>query len=235
VSCPTDNRQHNASIEADFVEVPAIAAPYLTRAAFVDVPQHGWQRVLDVYTDCETDCVFAVCAAPTTGRYGRYYRTHYSNTEHIVCAIDDPPAEVLREHCEELQSADELVAGFTRPDGVNRLREGLPGERVEIDGTVWEREQVSDYRYQWVQELDADQYDWDPDADDVSLVGVDTPVRVLSLEIREFGWFIQALETAGPNYHRPGYTEPIGSEFAQETTSAASALETIEQYLGTLS
>jgi hypothetical protein len=111
----------------------------------------------------------------------------------------------------------------------------LPGERVVISGAVWELEQVSDHRYQWVQKLDADQYDWDPDAGDVSLVGVDTPVRVVSLEIREFGWVVQGLETAGPNYHRPGYTEPIGSEFTEETTSAASTLETIEQYLDTLS
>jgi hypothetical protein len=235
MSCPTDDQQHIASIEADFVDVPAIAAPYLEHAAFVDLPEDGWQRVLDVYTDCETDCVFTVCADPTTGRYSRYYQTHYSNTEHVLCRVDDLPPEVLQEHRQELQPADELVVGFTRPGGVDRLRQGLPGERVVIGGTVWERKQVEDHRYQWMQELDSDQYDWDPDADDISLVGVDTPVRIVSLEIREFGWLVQALETAGPLYHRPGYTEPIGDEFTEEATSAEPALETIEQYLEALS
>lgn len=71
MSTSTDEQVRD-SIDAEFVEVPAIAAPYLARAAFLDVPRDGWQRVLDVYTDCEADCVFAVCADPTTGRYGRY-------------------------------------------------------------------------------------------------------------------------------------------------------------------
>jgi hypothetical protein len=60
MSCPTDGQQPNASIEASFVEMPAIAAPYLAEAAFLAVPAVGWQRILDVYTDCETDRVFAV-------------------------------------------------------------------------------------------------------------------------------------------------------------------------------
>lgn len=234
MSTPTDTQQP-VSINADFVEVPAIAAPYLADAVFLDVPGVGWQRILDVYTDCETDCVFAVCGDPRTGAYTRYYRTFYSETERVICAAETIPLEVFRAREEALEPVDELVVGFARGDEEARLREGLPGECVEIGGTVWEREQPSAHRYRWVQELDPDQYDWDSDEDDVSLVGVETPIRAVSLDTSNAEWMVQAMETAGPNYYRPGYTEPIGSKFTEETDRAEVALATIEQYLETLS
>jgi len=221
--------------KSEFVEIPQIAAPYVSDAVFLEIPGDGWQRVLDSYTDCETDQVFVIGGDPSTGRYQRYYRTSYSNTERVVCASKELPGEVLQQYRGEVLPADERVAEFTREGGINRLQQGLPAQTVQIGNTVWEREQVDEHRVQWWQELDDDQYDWDPEADDVSLVGVDVPVRIISLEMQGSEWFVEALETAGPRYHRPGYTEPIGSEFSKELNSAEAALRTIEQYLQDLS
>jgi hypothetical protein len=221
--------------ESKFVELPQIAAPYVSQAVFLRTPGDGWQRVLDSHTDCETDQVFVVCGDPNTGRYQRCYRTSYSNTEHVVCASKEIPTEALREYRGEILPADEFIAQFTREDGVERLQQGLPGDTVRIGDSIWERERVDEHRIQWILEMDDDQYDWDAEADDISLVGVDTPVRVVSLEFQGSEWFVEALETAGPDYHRPGYTEPIGSEFSKEVDSAESALRTVEQFLANLS
>jgi hypothetical protein len=230
----TDTKPRD-SIDADFVEIPAVAGPYLTLAAFLDVPDAGWQRVLDVYTDYVTDCVVAVCGDPTTAQYDRYYRTFYSETEHVICAVDRLPKEVLREHHEALVAADELVAQFTRDADFDRLRNGLPSEAVEIEGSSWERVDGGEHRYEWVHALDADQYDWDPEQADVTCVDYDTPVRMVSLEIRDAEWRVTALETTGPDGFQPGLAEPIGSDFTAKGTDAEAALETIEQYLELLS
>lgn len=54
--------------------------------------------------------------------------------------------------------------------------------------------------------------------DDVSLVGTDVPIRVVQLQYLDGEWQVTASETAGPGYHRPGFTELISGEFSYTTS-----------------
>ncbi|WP_143095464.1 hypothetical protein [Halopelagius inordinatus] len=61
--------------------------------------------------------------------------------------------------------------------------------------------------------MEENEYDWDPEADGVSLVATDVPIRAVSLQFVDNEWYVEGAETAGPDYHRPGFTEVISSEF----------------------
>lgn len=111
----------------------------------------------------------------------------------------------------------------------------LPAESVTVNGRTWEREKFDTDSYQWVRPMRDDEYDWDPEEDDVSLVGTDVPIRVVELQYRNGEWHVSASETAGPNYHRPGYTELIRSEFSESTTDFDEATETIRDFINRLS
>lgn len=109
----------------------------------------------------------------------------------------------------------------------------IPGEVVETNGKTWEREKYDSDSFQWVRELNRDEYDWD--ADDVSLVGTDVPIRVVSLQFDGGEWFVEGAETAGPDYHRPGFTELIGGEFSASFTNLEDAVDEVLEYIHRLS
>jgi hypothetical protein len=91
----------------------------------------------------------------------------------------------------------------------------LPPETISIDGRTWQREKFDRDAYQWVLEMDEDEYDWDPEEDDISLVGTDVPIRVVILRLDNGEWQIEGAETAGPDYHRPGFTELISGDYSE--------------------
>ncbi|MFB6227980.1 MAG: hypothetical protein ABEH88_05265 [Halobacteriales archaeon] len=76
-----------------------------------------------------------------------------------------------------------------------------------------------------------DEYDWDPDEDDIWVVGADAPIRAVDLQYRAREWHITATETAGPDYHRPGYTEQISSAFSVSTSDVEEARETVHEFI----
>lgn len=112
-------------------------------------------------------------------------------------------------------------------------KENLPAETVTVDGKTWKREKFETDGYQWVREMDEDEYGWD--TDDVSLVDTDVPIRVVAVQHYGQEWTVDASETAGPNYHRPGFTELISSEYSETFENASDAFETVERFIEELS
>jgi hypothetical protein len=109
----------------------------------------------------------------------------------------------------------------------------LPPQTIEEGDHHWERNQFDMDSYQWVREMSDNEYSWD--LEDVSLVGTDVPIRVVSLQYLDGKWHIEASETAGPDYHRPGFTELISSEFSHSTSDLDEARETVHQFIERLS
>jgi hypothetical protein len=102
-----------------------------------------------------------------------------------------------------------------------------------VNGRVWEREEYDTDAYQWVRELDEDEYDWD--ASEVDIVGANIPMRIVSLKLRNDEWHVEGAETGGSNYHCPGFTELMSSEFADTFSNADSAFDEVCEYIERLS
>lgn len=111
----------------------------------------------------------------------------------------------------------------------------LPPDTVTENGRTWEREKFDRDSYQWVRPMDEDEYDWDPEDDGVSLVGTDIPIRVVSVQYLSGEWQVQGSETAGPDYHRPGFTEVISSEYSESYDTAEEAFERVREFIKKLS
>ena len=112
-------------------------------------------------------------------------------------------------------------------------RADLPAETIEVNGHVWTRNKYDKDAYQWVRELDEDEYNWD--ASEVNIVGADVPMRIVSLQLQNDEWHVEGAETGGPNYHRPGFTELISSEFADTFSDADNAFDAVHDYIERLS
>ena len=113
--------------------------------------------------------------------------------------------------------------------------EDLPPAAVEIGELRWEREEPDKNTYQWVRPLEDAELDWNPDADGVDLVGTEVPIRVVTLQKMGEEWSVEAAETAGPNYHRPGFTEVISSEYSFSTEDFGEAVTRTREFIQRLS
>lgn len=111
----------------------------------------------------------------------------------------------------------------------------LPPAKVTENGRTWEREKFDRDSYQWVRPMGDDEYEWDPEKDNVSLVGTDVPIRLVSVQYISGEWQVQGAETAGPDYHRPGFTEVINSEFSDSFDEAEEAFGTVREFIKKLS
>lgn len=109
----------------------------------------------------------------------------------------------------------------------------IPPQSIEKDGHHWERSKFDKDSYQWVREMSDDEYPWD--LEDVPLVGTDVPIRVVSLQYFDSEWHVEASETAGPDYHRPGFTELISAEFSHSTSDLDEARKMVNQFISQLS
>ena len=109
----------------------------------------------------------------------------------------------------------------------------LPPETVEQGEYRWERTRVDDHSFQWARPLKNDEYDWD--IEEVSLVGVDQPIRVVSLQLLDGAWTVEGAETAGPDYHRPGFTELISSDLSYSTDDLEDATDKVLEFIRQLS
>lgn len=78
------------------------------------------------------------------------------------------------------------------------------------------------------------EYNWDVEEDDISLVGTDVPIRVVSIQYNN-NWVVEGAETAGPKYHRPGFTELISSEYVDTFDNSEEAFEAIRIFIKELS
>jgi hypothetical protein len=112
-------------------------------------------------------------------------------------------------------------------------KSGLPPEIVKQAEHRWERYRIDDYGFQWVRPLRDGEYNWN--ADDVSLVGVDQPIRAVSLQLLDGTWSVEGAETAGPAYHRPGFTELISSDFSYSTDNLEDATDKVSVFIRQLS
>jgi hypothetical protein len=116
-----------------------------------------------------------------------------------------------------------------------RVPEMLPSDSISYGGKTWKREEVDRNTFQWVRELEDDEYDWDPETDGVTLVGTEMPIRVVSLQKLDDQWHVEAAETAGPEYHRPGFTEPISSDYSYSSTDLERAADRVRAFIEQLS
>lgn len=117
----------------------------------------------------------------------------------------------------------------------NYAEQDLPPDEVTVNGKTWEREKFDRDSYQWMRPLKEDEYNWDPNEDDVSLVGTDVPIRLVSVQFVSGEWQVQGAETAGPNYHRPGFTELISSEYSESYENAEEAFDAVREFIEKLS
>lgn len=111
--------------------------------------------------------------------------------------------------------------------------EDLPPEEITVNGKQWRREKFETDGFQWVRELHSDEYDWS--SDEVSLIGTDVPIRVVSLQRHGGEWSVEGAETAGPDYHRPGFTELISEEYSERFENAEAAFQSVERFVHDLS
>lgn len=109
----------------------------------------------------------------------------------------------------------------------------LPPEEVTVSKKTWRRDKFDTDGYQWTRPMDDDEYGWNPD--DVSLVGTDVPVQVIQLQFIAGEWQVTASETAGPEYHRPGFTELIGGDFSYITSDFDDAIQKVRDFIRELS
>jgi hypothetical protein len=109
----------------------------------------------------------------------------------------------------------------------------LPPETVEVNSRVWEREKFDSDSYQWMREMDEDEYDWDKDK--VDIVGGGEPIRMVTLQLMDGKCGIQGSETAGSDYHRPGFCELISSEFAASAETVEEAHDKVMDIIERLS
>lgn len=109
----------------------------------------------------------------------------------------------------------------------------LPAETIERNDQVWTRNKYDKDAYQWVRELDEDEYNWD--GSEVNIVGADVPMRIVSLQLQNDEWHVKGAETGGPKYHRPGFTELISGEFADTFSDADNAFDAVHDYIERLS
>lgn len=113
--------------------------------------------------------------------------------------------------------------------------EDLPPKQITENGKIWEREKFDRNSYQWVRPMEEDEYDWDPEKDDISLVGTDVPLRAVLAQYSSGEWQVQGAETAGPSYHRPGFTEVISSEYSESYDTADEAFRAVQEFIKKLS
>jgi hypothetical protein len=113
--------------------------------------------------------------------------------------------------------------------------ENLPPEELMVNGRTWHREKFDTDSYQWIRPMNADEYDWNPEEDDVKLQGTDVPIRAVTIQFRNGEWQVQGAETAGPSYHRPGFTELISSEFSASFDEPGEAFDAVEEFIERLS
>jgi len=126
-------------------------------------------------------------------------------------------------------------------DPYNRRKEAEYREKVHDHKTIernektWSLTQYDTGCYQWIRELDDNEYDWDPEEDDISIIGFDTPCRTVNIRFENGTFTITGNETAGPNYHRPGYTELISSEFSETADNTNEAMKRVLNMIERLS
>lgn len=108
----------------------------------------------------------------------------------------------------------------------------IPSEDLVVNGRKWTYEKIDSEIHHWTRCLDGDELDWE--VSDVELVGTDVPIRVVCLELQD-QWTVSGLETAGPDYHRPGFTETISSEFVFTSKDLDEAVGTLKEYISKLS
>lgn len=109
----------------------------------------------------------------------------------------------------------------------------LPPEEITINGKTWRREQPEPERYQWVRELTPEEYPWSQN--EVSVVGNDTPLRMVSLRHEGSEWVVEGVETAGPTQSRPGYAELISREYFETVADHSQASRVVREFLESLS
>lgn len=109
----------------------------------------------------------------------------------------------------------------------------LPDHTLVVNSHTWRREHFDTDGYQWIRELDEGEYEWD--RSEVDLVSTDVPIQVVSLQHRGGQWHVEAAETAGPDYHRPGFTELIGSDYHKTVDDAETAFDEVRSFIEQLS
>lgn len=87
----------------------------------------------------------------------------------------------------------------------------LSTDEIELNGHVWKRDRHDTDAYQWMREMNEEEYDWDRNKIDRLIGG--TLIRMVTLWLVDKRWEIQACETAGPQYHRSGFCEVMSSEY----------------------
>jgi hypothetical protein len=111
----------------------------------------------------------------------------------------------------------------------------LPAETITINGKEWQRDKFDTDSYQWIRSMNSDEYDWDPEEDNIDLQGTDVPIRSVTLQYLNGKWELQGAETAGPSYHRPGFTELISSDYSASFDNADEAFDAVREFIERLS
>jgi hypothetical protein len=83
--------------------------------------------------------------------------------------------------------------------------------------------------------MEDDECNWAPEEDNVNIVGGDTPMRTIELSPNsDRGWHVSASGAGGPNYHHPGYTELVSSDFSFKTGNSDTIIKSSRAHPGAL-
>lgn len=102
-------------------------------------------------------------------------------------------------------------------------------DTISVDGRTFQREKFDRDSFNWTYTMDdaPDDYDWDDE--DLDLAGGDAPVLGVELRYWDDEWKVRGFETAGPDAPvRPGFAEPIGSDYDSSFEELDDALDEVE-------
>lgn len=102
-------------------------------------------------------------------------------------------------------------------------------ETITVKGRTFEREKFDTDSFNWVYIMDnrPDDYEWD--AENLDLKGPDAPIIGVKLQSWEGQWNVRGFETVGPEGPtRPGFAEPIGSDYETNFDELDAALTKVE-------
>lgn len=103
-------------------------------------------------------------------------------------------------------------------------------DTITVEGRTFTREKFDRDSFNWTYTMDdaPDDYDWEDE--DLDVTGADAPMLGVELRYWDDEWQVRGFETVGPNGPvRPGFSEPIGSDYDSRFDELDAALDHVEE------
>lgn len=102
-------------------------------------------------------------------------------------------------------------------------------DTITAGGRTFHREEFDTDSYNWTYTMEDAPEDYDWDSDELDPAGSDSPMLGVELRYWDGEWQVRGFETVGPEGPvRPGFSEPIGSEYDSSFDELDDALDEVE-------